>query len=197
MATFERHRSGDTAAKRGLNGGPVDQGMHIDANDRSCTLPRRPWYSVRRSPGSTASPQTRNSRASPDAPRSPVSSGRTDRHRLDPGGNRQLNHAFHMLALTRYSAIPDRRLHRQATQQRQDQPRSDPQPQTAPRSPRLPPPARPQQYPQDHLLDIGAIGDPQGSPVGSPTGLISGQAAVCRRAQRSAAVDAAAVPIGG
>jgi transposase len=30
-----------------------------------------------------------------------VSSGRTDRHRLDPGGNRQLNHAFHMLALTK------------------------------------------------------------------------------------------------
>jgi transposase len=31
----------------------------------------------------------------------PVSSGRTDRHRLDPGGNRQLNHAFHTLALTK------------------------------------------------------------------------------------------------
>ncbi|MEO8968423.1 MAG: transposase [Solirubrobacteraceae bacterium] len=31
----------------------------------------------------------------------PVSSGRTDRHRLDPGGNRQLNHAFHMLAMTK------------------------------------------------------------------------------------------------
>jgi transposase len=31
----------------------------------------------------------------------PVSSGRTDHHRLDPGGNRQLNHAFHMLALTK------------------------------------------------------------------------------------------------
>jgi transposase len=31
----------------------------------------------------------------------PVSSGRTDRHRLDPGGNRQLNHAIHMLALTK------------------------------------------------------------------------------------------------
>jgi len=29
----------------------------------------------------------------------PVSSGRTDRHRLDQGRNRQLNHAFHMLAL--------------------------------------------------------------------------------------------------
>jgi transposase len=31
----------------------------------------------------------------------PVSSGRTDRYRLDPGGNRQLNHAFHMLALAK------------------------------------------------------------------------------------------------
>jgi transposase len=29
----------------------------------------------------------------------PVSSGRSDRHRLDPGGNRQLNHAFHLLAI--------------------------------------------------------------------------------------------------
>ena len=31
----------------------------------------------------------------------PVSSGRADRHRLDPGGNRQLNHAFPMLAITK------------------------------------------------------------------------------------------------
>ncbi|MGZ4523440.1 MAG: IS110 family RNA-guided transposase [Mycobacteriaceae bacterium] len=31
----------------------------------------------------------------------PVSSGRTDRYRLDRGGNRQLNHAIHMLALSR------------------------------------------------------------------------------------------------
>ncbi|MDQ6730300.1 MAG: transposase [Actinomycetota bacterium] len=31
----------------------------------------------------------------------PVSSGQTDRHRLDPGGNRQLNHAIHMLAMTK------------------------------------------------------------------------------------------------
>jgi transposase len=36
----------------------------------------------------------------------PVSSGRTDRHRLDRGGNRQLNHAFHMLALTRINHDP-------------------------------------------------------------------------------------------
>ena len=36
----------------------------------------------------------------------PVSTGRTDRHRLDPGGNRQLNHAIHMLALTKISHEP-------------------------------------------------------------------------------------------
>ncbi len=36
----------------------------------------------------------------------PVSSGRTDRYRLDRGGNRQLNHAFHMLALTRINHDP-------------------------------------------------------------------------------------------
>jgi hypothetical protein len=31
----------------------------------------------------------------------PVSSGRTDRHRLDRGGNRQLNRALHVIAITR------------------------------------------------------------------------------------------------
>jgi transposase len=36
----------------------------------------------------------------------PVSSGRSDRHRLDPGGNRQLNHAFHMLALAKIRHDP-------------------------------------------------------------------------------------------
>jgi len=36
----------------------------------------------------------------------PVASGRTDRHRLDPGGNRQLNHAFHMLAITKIRHDP-------------------------------------------------------------------------------------------
>ena len=36
----------------------------------------------------------------------PVSSGRTDRHRLDPGGNRQLNHAFHMLAVVKLRHDP-------------------------------------------------------------------------------------------
>jgi transposase len=36
----------------------------------------------------------------------PVSSGRTDRHRLDRGGNRQLNHAIHMIAITKIAHDP-------------------------------------------------------------------------------------------
>ena len=36
----------------------------------------------------------------------PVSSGRSDRHRLDPGGNRQLNSAFYMLAIIRIAHDP-------------------------------------------------------------------------------------------
>src|SRR4051794_41930565 len=37
----------------------------------------------------------------------PASSGRTDRHRLDPGGNRQLNCAFYRLALTKARHDPE------------------------------------------------------------------------------------------
>ncbi|MFZ0088135.1 MAG: IS110 family transposase [Solirubrobacteraceae bacterium] len=36
----------------------------------------------------------------------PVSSGRTDRHRLDRGGNRRLNHVVHMIAITRIGHDP-------------------------------------------------------------------------------------------
>ncbi len=36
----------------------------------------------------------------------PVSSGRTDRHRLDRGGNRQLNSTLHMIAITRMRLDP-------------------------------------------------------------------------------------------
>jgi transposase len=36
----------------------------------------------------------------------PVSSGRTDRYRLDPGGNRRLNSAFYMLAIIRIRVDP-------------------------------------------------------------------------------------------
>lgn len=37
----------------------------------------------------------------------PVSSGRTDRHRLDRGGNRQLNYAIHMIAISRVRHDPE------------------------------------------------------------------------------------------
>lgn len=39
----------------------------------------------------------------------PVSSGRTDRHRLDRGGNRQLNCAFHRIAVTQARVHPEAR----------------------------------------------------------------------------------------
>ena len=37
----------------------------------------------------------------------PVSSGRTDRHRLDRGGNRQINAAIHRVAITRARCHPE------------------------------------------------------------------------------------------
>jgi hypothetical protein len=58
-----------------------------------------------RSPASTASAQTHSSPASPAAP-DPVSSGRSDRHRLEPGGNRRLNSAFYVLAIIRIRDDP-------------------------------------------------------------------------------------------
>ena len=43
----------------------------------------------------------------------PVSSGRTNRHRLDRGGNRQINAAIHRVAVTRARCHPEtQRLHR-------------------------------------------------------------------------------------
>jgi transposase len=36
----------------------------------------------------------------------PASSGQTQRHRLDKGGNRRLNHALHMMALTQARMDP-------------------------------------------------------------------------------------------
>jgi transposase len=41
----------------------------------------------------------------------PVCSGRTDRYRLDPGGNRQLNHAFHLLAFAKIIHDPQTALY--------------------------------------------------------------------------------------
>lgn len=42
----------------------------------------------------------------------PASSGRSDRHRLNPGGDRQLNRYIHTIALTRLRCDPDTRAYR-------------------------------------------------------------------------------------
>ncbi len=87
----------------------------------------------------------------------PVSSGRSDRYRLDHGGNRQLNHAFYLLAIIRIRHDPRTAVYLAKQRARQDQTRSHPQPQTPPRPPRLPPPTRPQHRPDHHLLDIDGM----------------------------------------
>ena len=90
----------------------------------------------------------------------PVSSGNTNRHRLDRGGNRQINTAIHRVAITRAALPPrDPRLHRPQTRRRQEHHRGHPLPQAPPRPPHLaPPPAAPPR--PDTLthqsLDIGA-----------------------------------------
>lgn len=47
----------------------------------------------------------------------PVSSGRQDRHRLDRGGNRQLNRALHIIAITRGRLDPETRAYLQRPRQ--------------------------------------------------------------------------------
>ena len=62
----------------------------------------------------------------------PAPSGRTQRHRLDHGGNRQINCALHRLATTKRPPGPrERRLPRPPPRRRQDPPRSHPLPQSA------------------------------------------------------------------
>lgn len=48
----------------------------------------------------------------------PVSSGRQDRHRLDRGGNRQLNRALHIIAITRGRIDPETRAYSPARKPR-------------------------------------------------------------------------------
>src|SRR3954453_20035093 len=94
----------------------------------------------------------------------PASSGRTQRHRLDHGGNRQINCALHRLAVTKGRLDPERAAYlarRQAEGKtprdpllpppppgrRKNPPRSHPLPQAPPRPPRLaPPPTRPRDH---------------------------------------------------
>jgi transposase len=46
-----------------------------------------------------------------------ASSGKTRRHRLNRGGNRQLNYALYMMALARWRAHPDTRAYVQRRRQ--------------------------------------------------------------------------------
>ena len=52
----------------------------------------------------------------------PASSGRTVRHRYNPGGNRQLNRVLYTIAITQIRADTEGRLLRPQTRRRQDQP---------------------------------------------------------------------------
>ena len=101
----------------------------------------------------------------------PVSSGRKDRHRLHRGGDRQLNRALHVIAITRARHRPrDPRLPQRKTSRGQDQPRGHTLPQAPPRTPHPPTPLDAPNHPHrrhepaEHrnfraLLDIGATYD--------------------------------------
>ena len=70
----------------------------------------------------------------------PVSSGTTNRHRLDRGGNRQINATIHRIAVTRLRCHPETAgLHRPQTRRRQEHQRSNPLPQAPPRAAHLAP----------------------------------------------------------
>jgi transposase len=67
-----------------------------------------------------------------------ASSGAPQRHRLDRGGNRQLNCALHRIAVTQGRVLPaSTPLPRTQTTRRQDPTRSTPLPQTTTRTHRL------------------------------------------------------------
>jgi transposase len=68
------------------------------------------------------------------ARRVPASSGNTQRHRLHRGGDRQLNRAIHIIALSR---ARNPRLSGSQTRRGQNQARSHPLPQAPPRPPHL------------------------------------------------------------
>ena len=86
----------------------------------------------------------------------PVSSGRSDRHRLDPGGNRRLNSAFYMLAIIRIRVDPRTAVY--LARQRANgktQKEAIRNLKRQPRPPRLHPHERPKQRHNHDLLDIG------------------------------------------
>jgi transposase len=75
----------------------------------------------------------------------PVSSGNTNRHRLDRGGNRQINAAIHRIAVTRARCQPDTQDYiARKKAEGKTTPRRHPLPQAPPRPPHLAPtPGRP------------------------------------------------------
>ena len=83
----------------------------------------------------------------------PVSSGKTNRHRLDRGGNRQIN-AAHPPHRRHPRALPPRDpgLLARKKRRRQDHPRRDPLPQAPPRPPHLAP--APAAHPVQRPLSI-------------------------------------------
>ena len=73
----------------------------------------------------------------------PCSSGQRTQHRLNRGGDRQLNHALHIIAITRAQRDPaTKAVPRAQGGRRQDQERRAALPQAPPRAPLLPPPRR-------------------------------------------------------
>jgi len=97
----------------------------------------------------------------------PASSGNSNRHRLDPGGNRQINAALHCHARPLPPRDPE--LPQAQEVRSHDHPRSDPMPQTLPRPPHLAPPpghpARSRTSPPRQFLDIDGMCRP-GSVLG-------------------------------
>jgi transposase len=79
-----------------------------------------------------------------------ASSGRVQRHRLDRGGNRQLNAAFYRIAITQAVTTQPRAPTSSANKQKEKPPRSDPLSQTPTRTRRL------QHTQSEPRLDIGA-----------------------------------------
>jgi transposase len=73
----------------------------------------------------------------------PCSSGQRHRHRLDRGGDRQLNHALHIIAITRARHDPATRAYLARKEAEGKGKGSTPLPQAAPRAPLPSPPLAP------------------------------------------------------
>ena len=92
----------------------------------------------------------------------PVSSGNTNRHRLDRGGNRQINATIHRIAVTRARCHPETRdyIARKLAEGKTHQ-RRHPLAQAPPRPPHLAPPATARAHPgpddHSHIFDIDGM----------------------------------------